>query len=347
VSLAVFKRRSQAEIPSAQTLACTPLKNLLRLFLPLLAALLALAPVSEAAEIQDPEEVLALEVHAKGGFTVYAQLYPRRHVALIEAQRGVMEAERPQGKWRGAAYAVYATPAGLRDRVNVQIGHVGTIVGRFVREGASRRGHQNPSCRGRRPIFESGRFVGQIAFKGDGGYLRVSRGHALAYRQRSFRLRCKPGHTDHHPGNLSGLFSYIEAPLTLSSSDASFLQFSLVTRSRVTEVLALHHLFEESSTFEARDLEWLPGGVATTRWVEVSRVAESSFAVDESERHPRSATLAPPFPFHGEATYTRKRHELRGDLRLSFLGKTLPLTGKVDHDGICRRTPKMRRWVCR
>jgi hypothetical protein len=109
----------------------------------------------------------------------------------------------------------------------------------------------------------------------------------------------------------------------------------------------LHYLHEQSSTFRAAVLEWLPGDVATTRWVEASRVAAAAFQVDESERHPRTAMVAPPLPFHGEATYRRERQQLRGNLRVSFLGESLRITGHGADAEICRATPEESSWLCR
>lgn len=119
------------------------------------------------------------------------------------------------------------------------------------------------------------------------------------------------------------------------------------TGQRVLDFQALHCLRERSTTFRAAALEWLPEEVATTRWVEVSRVAENLFQVDEAERHPRTATGAPPLPFNGEATYRRERQKLLGDLRVSFLGENLRLASHDVEAEICRGTPEEPDWLCR
>ncbi|HET7589975.1 MAG TPA: hypothetical protein VFK14_07290 [Solirubrobacterales bacterium] len=290
---------------------------------------------------------MALELHGKAGFVVYFQFDPQRHVAVVSSQKGGEEIEARRGRWLGAAYAVHASPEDLSGRVHLRLGHVGLLRGHFVAEGPPRHGRHNRFCHGRPPLYETGHFVGRIVFRGDGGYLGLHARRAKAYRSRSFRLRCSRGHAHHEHNLLPGLFGYVPPPLDISSENSTFLFAHLKTRRRVLYFQALHYLREQSTTFRAAALEWLPEDVATTRWVEASRVAASTFQVDEAERHPRVATLAPPLPFHGEATYLRERRQLRGNLRASFLGENLRLTGHGADAELCRATPEEPRWLCR
>lgn len=323
------------------------MKNFLRASFVVAGTLLLAASSARAVEIQRPEEGLELELHAKHGFVVYALLHPRQHVAVIEAQRGVKRSERKGGRWLGDGYAAHMPAESLGGAVDLRIGHVARMRGRFVASKPPRFGQRNPSCRGRRSVVESGYFAGAISFHGDGGYLRLSRRRALAYRSRSFMLRCKDGHADHPAHNfLPGLFGYIEPPMDFSNSDGTFLFSHWTAHHRATELMVLHHLYEQSTTFKAAVLEWLPGGVAATLWVEVSRVAEKAFEIDETERHPETASLFPPAPFAGQAEYSRRRGSLRGDLTVHFLGRRLPLTSPIAEAEVCLHTPKMRRIRC-
>lgn len=310
------------------------------------APLLSVAPAAQAAEIQRPEEQLTLELHGKQGFAVYFLLYPNRHVAIMSSQRGIYQAEAPHGRWLGAAYAVHASPGALAGVVHLRLGQVGSLRGHFVADESPHVRHHNPFCRGRASLSESGHFVGRIVFRGDGGYLNLSARRANAYRSRSFRLRCRNGHAHHEYHPFPGLFGYLEPPMIISSQDSTFLLAHTKTKHRVLEFQAAHHLREQSTTFRAAVLEWLPEHVATMRWVEASRVAASAFQVDESERHPRTATVTPPAPFHGEAIYTRERQKLRGNLRASFLGESLRITGHGAEAELCRGTPEEPSWLC-
>jgi hypothetical protein len=313
-----------------------------------LAALLtAGVPVAQAVEIQPPEEHLTLELHGKAGFVVYFELKPQQHVAVVSSQKGSNRIELRRGRWLGAAYATHSSFGALTGEVHLRVGHVGILQGHFVADEPPRRGSRSHFCRGRSPLNESGHFVGRIAFRGDGGYLRLHAHRARAYRTRSFRLRCAQGHAHHEHNLVPGLFGYIAPPLDISNQNSTFLFAHVKTRRRVVDFQALHYLREQSATFRAAALEWLPEGVAATRWVEVSRVASSTFQVEEAERHPRTASVSPPLPFHGEATYLRENRQLRGNLRVSFLGENLRLASRDVEAELCRSTPEEPDWLCR
>jgi hypothetical protein len=316
-----------------------------------LCVLLALpavsAPMARAAENQPPEERLTVEMHGKAGFVVYFQLQPQRHVAVVSSQKGGNQIGARRGRWLGAAYAVHASTDDLSGRVHLRIGHVGVLQGHFVAEGSPRHGPRNHFCRGRPPLDESGHFLGRIVFRGDGGYLGLHARRATAYRSRSFRLRCSHGHAHHEHNFIPGLFGYIAPPLDFSSENSTFLFAHVKTVHRVLDFQALHYLREQSTTFRAAALEWLPEELAMTRWVETSRVAENLFQVNEAERHPGIATVAPPLPFHGEATYRRERRQLRGNLWVSFLGESLRITGHGAEAELCRSTLEEPTWLCR
>lgn len=287
-----------------------------------------------------------MELRGKAGFVVYFELDPQRHVAVVSAQKGGNQVEARRGRWLGAAYAAHASAADPSGQVHLRLGHVGVLQGHFVSDRPPRHGSHNHFCRGRTPLYESGHFVGRIVFRGDGGYLRLHARRADASRRRSFELRCSEGHAHHEHHFLSGLFGFVEPPLGFSGENSTFLVAHVKTRHRILDFQALHHLREQSTTFRAAALEWLPEGVATTRWVEASRVAAADFHVDEAERHPRTATGAPPLPFHGEATYLRERARLRGNLRVSFLGESLRITGHGAAAELCRATPEEPYWLC-
>lgn len=313
----------------------------------LLALLTAGAPMAQAAEVQRPEERMNLELRGKAGFVVYFQLEPQRRVAIVSSQKGGTRIETRRNRWLGVAYAGHASADDLSGQVHLRLGDVAALQGHFVAEGPPRRGHRNHFCRGRAPLFDSGHFVGHIVFRGDGGYLRLDARRVTAYRSRSFRLRCSHGHAHYEHHFFPGLFGYVEPPLSFSSQNSTFLLAHVKTRQRVLYFQAFHYLREPSTTFRAAALEWLPEEVATTRWVEASRVSENLFQVDEAERHPRMATVAPPRPFRGQATYRREAQRLRGDLSTSFLGETVRITGHGAEAELCRATPQEPDWLCR
>ena len=71
-------------------------------------------------------------------------------------------------------------------------------------------------------------------------------------------------------------------------------------------------------------LEWLPGDVAVLRTLEVVGAPGSDFDVSSNAEHPKSATVKPPAPFSGSATYRST-----GSIRSATIGK---LTGPLSVD---------------
>ena len=229
----------------------------------------------------------------------------------------------------------------------VRFGDVAKIQGGFVPSGSAKSGRRSRFCRGRNPVFEQGHFVGRIAFHGEGGYLSFRVDRAQESVARSFKLRCEHGHADHFRNDLPGLFGYIQSPVgTFSDTDGTILDSRIREKHRVIEFDALRHLHEQSATFKAGALEWLPGEVAASRWVEVARVGVETFMTAQPTTHPESARVDPPFPFSGEATYSRPTHSLEGDLTVSVPGLDLPLAGATSKAGLCVFTRNMLNRVC-
>lgn len=315
----------------------------------LLCVVLALAvpALADAArfEVQHPEERIYVVLPPEAGWSIVAVLYPKRNVAVIYAEKG--EPEGRGGRWMGTGYAIHPSSRFSRRHVNVDFGALGRIKGRITSPGPTGGGRHSPFCKGPQPVAESGEFKGSMVFAGDGGYVEAEGREVPAFVERSFALRCKKGHADKFKNFIPGLFGYIAPPTrTFSNGDGTRLSSSMAGAGRVTEFVALHHLFEHSSTFEAAALEWLPGDVAATRWVEASRVAWSNFTIGQPDLHPQTATVDPPPPFSGEATYSRDTRTLTGDLTASFPGLELPLAGDQSEASICVFTRRMLNRVC-
>jgi hypothetical protein len=299
------------------------------------------------AEVQRPEERAYIVVHGGRGYDLVVGLYPKRNVALLYAEKG--EPEVKGARWSGAAYAIHPAPKAFEGGVKVSFGKLAKIRGRFVAEGPARISHRNRFCEGRNPVAESGHFQGRIVFKGEDGYSTVRAHRAFEYVSRSFRLRCKHGHAAKFQNRVPGLFGYLGSPAgTFSNRDGTFLSARVRDdqNHRVTEFFAFHHLFEQSSTFKAATLEWLPGEIAAMRWAEVWRVAVETFTLTPPERNPATAIVRPPAPFEGEAAYSRASHRLEGDLSVSFPGLKLPLASPTSDAGTCALTRRMVERVC-
>jgi hypothetical protein len=316
----------------------------LRLFLATAAALLAgAAPAS--AEVQRPDETAYINLRTRQGFELVVGLYPKRNVAVLHVAKGMPEEK--GSRWTGAAYAIHPPARAFEGGIDLRFGGLATVRGHFVPNGPAEAGRHNRFCEGRAPISESGQFRGRIAFRGEDGYLKVDAGRAAEHITRSFKLRCERGHAAKFQNRIPGLFGYIESSAgAFSNRDGTILAARTREDRRIIEFFALHHLFEQSSSFKAATLEWLPGEIAAMRWAEVWRVAVETFTVTPPEEHPASAVVRPPAPFSGEATYSRASHSLEGNLRVAFPGLELPLASPPAEAGTCAFTRRMLERVC-
>lgn len=319
----------------------------LSLLLLLLPFLFAAAPAQAAKpQIQRRQEVVSLVFPKQHGFDVVAMLYPDRGVAVLYTTTGKGLGRRRE-RWAGVVYAVHAPRWRLRDGIEFVLGGLGEMRGRLVTQGPTRHGHHDPACRGPQPVSEDGHFVGRLRFEGAGGYLSVTASRARAYVTRTARLRCRHGHAESVKKAIPGLFGYLEAPLSLSGHDGTFLTSDLRTRRRIVRFLAVRQLEEPTATFTAASLEWLPGEVGATRWIRVSRVRASAFTTAQPELHPPSARVEPPAPFAGSATYGRRTQSLRGNLSVSMPGLRVRIGDRRSQAGVCAATLRHPRWVCR
>lgn len=313
------------------------------------AVALLSAPAADAAatEIQRPDEHAYLMLH-KHGWTLYVELYPLEGVAVIQAQKGEPEARR--GRAAGAIYAMRASLPTAGEPVDLQLGTLAHVQGRFVgQRGQDASRGNDKGCTGPQPISEFGRFVGEIRFRGEHGYLTVHARAAEALVERSFRLRCQHGHAQHF-GNLNRpLVDYVDELPTraFTSRDGTRLSALLKRGHRYLEFVATQELYEESSTFQAAAYERLPGSMVASRWVEASSRSVGDFTVEGSEERPRTATVTPPAPFAGRGVFLRRAQTMRGDLSAAFPGLgELRLVGPGSKAGICALTPKMIERVC-
>ncbi len=297
-------------------------------------ALLAAVPAGASAagtEIQPSQEKLELILEHKrpgslpdileGTHVLVLRVYPLRGVAVastasnnddIENNTSVTYAERiPKGPFDG--------------HVDLHFKGLGSFVGDFVaRESLGDRAPKG--CAGDAGTSQVGDLDGSIEFRG-GGYAKWSASRALAFFDRSPRLHCRHGAAKHERRPKS-LFGYV------SAGPGSFSHWRYALRAR----LRRPHRFTEFAVFsyerkrpvvnfDAGTFEWLPGGIATGRFVNRSVGGGAHLEVSHGGYHPEHATLRPPRPYSGVGIYTRATHRLTGSLAVEFPGLTLRLGG--------------------
>jgi hypothetical protein len=289
-------------------------------------ALIAVAvPAGAAAQgAKGPEETLTLFLHAPG--------HEYRHVLDLKvlAWQGAVtvlteESDVEVENNGGVAYAMRIPKGPLGDRLNIRLPGLGRVVGRILRP---KSGSQGGCFRGEER--EDDTFVGQIEFRGSGGY-----GRWRAHRAEATITRACGEGAPGVPKPPKSAFGYSaeDGPLFAGGSNgpASFLE-AIDARGHDTGVVFSAEVVgrgpEETVGFVAIDFEWLHGGIAVKRWIQRRGLPRGDlFEIASGGRRPPSATIRPPAPFSGEATYSRKGDTFLGDLSVHLLGKTVRIAG--------------------
>jgi len=215
-----------------------------------------------------------------------------------------------------AAHVLYLTPATVTaTSIEADLGPVGRIDVHFVPSGRTKT--ERSEC-GQAASFNAGNYEGTIDFRGEQGYSQVQATSARGEIRVALSLLCArsvgpAGIGGHAPG----------AQLTARHRGDRSVSFEAIKNgsSRPARFVA--------SISEQR------GAVRILR--EVSAVAApSAFSFDVPSGF---ATVAPPAPFAGQATYRRPGSVVswRGDLAVDFPGRPgVSLTGPGTHAGLVR-----------
>jgi hypothetical protein len=287
-------------------------------------------PASRATK---PEVVESFDAPGTNGFTL--------KVSLVDRHRLVVGAVAPVGGHHGSQTAIYtltvprsADPDGIKAR----IGSLGRFDVRFVPGSTRETAPVLPGCSGGKTVVEEGHFVGQISFRGERGYTEVSARRVPGTITTEPARICKRSEPpvreeagggketagpeeEPHEVNLDVAVGHagvaIEASrlqTTVRGRSRSFTSFTAVGvrhSGKIREVSLLLILFERGSTFVSPD-----------------------------PLHPtREATISPPAPFTGSATFRRESPgpvSWSGDLKVELPGfGEVPLTGDGARATMC------------
>lgn len=222
---------------------------------------------------------------------------------------------------RGVAYATAIPPAPFEGSLDLKFPGLGEFVGTVTPEVARGPADQAKLCRSNYP-GESARFAGHLDFRGAGGYVRWETSEALA----SILLACgSEPKEENGPKDLFGHVAELGPPLGGPAPIRFFSQGEV--RHRYIEFVAWGGAHDpDNAQFVGIDREWLPGEVATERWVKKTSGSLGKTVTIGAGTKPASATFTPPAPFFGKGTYRRRTGKLTGSLGVRFLGLTLHLT---------------------
>ncbi len=203
--------------------------------------------------------------------------------------------------------------------IDADLGLLGAIHVRFVPSGKTRtlhleRGRMPLGCRAPHRLRRAlGSFEGTIAFRGEHGFAAAEATRARGSVGPSARRRCE--------GEATRL-RRVGAPRlprvehVWVKSDAFLFARDPSSRGEMSMTWFLAYTTGTGVRYTVDRFESLPSGLIVRRSATVAGPT-TGFSYPG---YPRGATLAPPPPFSGEATYSRRHHRLIGDLTIELPG---------------------------
>lgn len=205
------------------------------------------------------------------------------------------------------------------ERTHLDLARFGGATVRFRQTGKVRRDPAPGNCEGGPTVTRRGVFVGRIRFHGEGGYTEVDARRARGSLEYTPQRTCKAPAKRHRKPRKRG-HKQRRGPLATTfaaTNGSSGLSFSAVNST--TEPASTLYL---ATVLSRRD------GIAISRHA-TAFGDKDSFSFD---RGLNNATISPPAPFSGSATFTRiddSASRWEGSLTVSFPGLAdVPLTGR-------------------
>lgn len=222
-------------------------------------------------------------------------------------------------------------------RLSFSLGSLGHVSLRFVPSGRRRVHQREKGCRGRPAVTIEGEFRGRVRFRGEGGYVRVFATRAKGEIERSFRLVCRAGRASQQYSGRS-LREYWPLPAEHGELGVSTSLLALADAGGRTIELQAKRLFEsDGAEIIAATEEWI-GPMLVGHAAFANFDDADGFTATEPGQHPSAATIRPPAPFHGEASFyetSQSSHSWTGSLTVSFPGLELPLMGPEFATSLC------------
>lgn len=300
-------------------------------------------------EIQPAEEKLGLIVEdqrpgsradvLEGTHVLSLRIYPLRGVAVVSTLSNDYDIEN-----NTSVTYVERIPKGTFDgHLDLDFQGLGSFVGDFVAK-ESFKDKVPKGCTGPAGTSQVGDLTGSIEFRG-GGYAKWSTSHAVAFFDRSPRRQCKHGAAHRQPRPKT-LFGYIGGGPGSFNGWRYALRANLKQPHRLTELRVFRYEGGRPVVnFDAGTYEWLPGGIATGRFVNRSVRGGAHLEASHGGYRPAHAILRPPRPYSGVGIYTLATHRLTGSFAVQFPGLKLRLGGPhtvadlTDEAGLPEKSP--------
>lgn len=213
---------------------------------------------------------------------------------------------------RGGSSASYSTRGLVSStRIKARFGHLGRVSVRFHSDNGPRRVPlPRGNCRGRGEIIDRGHWVGRIEFEGEQEYTTVRASRARGKVTKMLKQTCNQEGEKSHGHSLR-----VTLLSAVSKTNAVFVvAFKITSRA---------HPALDGSAFDASIAERRGRRLFVIRSIDVNAEVDA-FASTGKEGHIESATIAPPAPFKGTATFQRtggSKGSWLGSLVGDFLGR--------------------------
>jgi hypothetical protein len=262
-----------------------------------------LAPAGPATAYVVPASGPTATFSAKGSHGYLIGFY------LSPGASWISVAKRGEGLAGSETYYLRRQPTPTAGPIEADFEHLGRIRVQF-RPNGKERVRKHHGCSGGARLTRFGSFEGTIRFHGEAGYTELAAKRVAGSLTTSPRLVC---HRHHHPaGVVHSPGHHHPAPketLTIfEAASTNGLQFEALQSSREPK----------SSLFVATDTEFHEGTVILRRALTVGHLGSFAFTPDLN-----SATITPPAPFSGSATFQRLDDyatRWEGPLTVSFPG---------------------------
>ncbi len=289
-------------------------------------------------EIQRANVAASLYLGKKGGYRVGLYL-PNERTALFYVYKIKRAGER--SAYFVNEYAVHNQGSLAHGAIRARFGSLGSFSLRF-RPSGDVRADVEEDCEGRPGFTEYGRFVGHAAFHGERGFLHFAISSGAGAIAHSFRLKCEKGRRYPPEPPRSSLRAYV-APGSFFSvtGNIALLYASAHKHGRYVGVTAGHHEEEPPGAQVRIGVLESRGKMAIGRYG-LLYAGPGTLLTSLPGVHPATATLAPPAPFFGAASYQQKAADSRswtGTLGVELPGLRLPLTGPGFHTRLCVLNP--------
>ncbi|MDQ2630940.1 MAG: hypothetical protein M3Y75_08205 [Actinomycetota bacterium] len=273
----------------------------------------------------EPSRVLVANPPDSGGYSIAVVGVNTKSVGITVSD---FTFQKTGASSSSATYSVRGRVTG--ERIEGRLGSRGRVSVRFEPTEPPEAEETSPGCKGKPSTWQNGRFTGAIRFEGENGFARAHVSAAEGFVIRSPRLVCK------RPAGEADRRSFKNPSATSLSAVSS--RYPRAPWFSVFEEKFGGAFIDEDAEYNAATTE-KRRGMTIYRSVNV-RTSPDTFAVAPLGSSPVTATVEPPAPFSGTATYEKRADgaiSWSGDLAVELPGRgELPLADSSYRAKLCR-----------